>query len=460
MDFCGKKVLVVGLARSGIAAAALLSRLGACVTVNDSKKEEDLLEPIDEIKTLPNLRFCLGQAALPLLEGQEMLVLSPGIPDTVPFVKKAREMGINVIGEMELGYETLKGSVVAITGTNGKTTTTTLTGEIFKAFHKKTFVTGNIGLPTTSVSLESQKEDVHVIEVSSFQLETIKHFRPQASAILNITEDHLNRHGTMEAYIAMKERIFENQRQNDVCVLNADDPLLRMVPAHVPCRVAYFSRLKEVPFGAFVKGDAIYFKSYEGEESLICKTEEVKIPGLHNLENALAAAALTLCMGVDAQTVAQTLRTFSGVEHRIEFVRKVNGITYINDSKGTNVDSTLKAIDTMKTPTVILLGGSEKKANYLPLARAIKHSQVVACVTLGDTAKEITLALEEEKISPIVQAGYDFEKAIELASSLCPKGGTVLLSPACASFDMFVDFEQRGEVFKDLVHRIKEEPLK
>ena len=375
------------------------------------------------------------------------MVISPGIAFAKPFVQKAVEAGVEVIGELELGARRMCGELVAITGTNGKTTTTTLVGEFFKAAGRTTHVVGNIGYPITAAAGESTNEDVTVAEVSSYQCETIREFHPQVGAVLNITEDHLARHGTMECYVAMKRRIFAQQEAHDYAVFNYDDATCREMAEGLTAKIAWFSRTQQVSFGACVMDGNIVLRA--GGEHVVCACDEVLIPGPHNLENALAAVTIAGLLGVRPETMREVLKTFSGVEHRIETVRTIDGVTWINDSKGTNVDSTLKAIDTMTRPTVLILGGSDKKTNFDPLAQAIVQSgNIIHCVLIGDTAQQISQSLDRAGYTAYELAGYDFDDCIARCRAAAVPGGNVLLSPACASFDMFVDYEDRGRVFK------------
>ena len=446
-----KLALVVGLARSGVAAAMLLTAKGYAVRLNARKTKEELGEALLPLKGLKNIEYRLGEAPEGLLTGVDLAVVSPGVPIDHPVVRAAAEKGVELIGEMELASRYGKGRLVAVTGTNGKTTTSTLTGEIFKNAGKLTYVVGNIGLPYSAVAIDTRAEDVTVCEVSSFQLETISAFHPELSAILNITQDHLNRHRTMENYIRLKARIFENQTGTDVTVLNYDDPVLRGMEQLPGCRVVWFSRAQVPPLGAFVKDGMIVYGEAESFRP-VCAAAEVRIPGPHNLENALAATALAMEGGVPAPVIRHTLRTFKGVEHRLEFVRTLDGVRYINDSKGTNVDSTLKAIETMTQETVMIAGGSSKKVDMLPLARALQGSKVTHVVLCGDTAQE------KVGYQNVHHAGMDFEKAIRMARSLAAPGGNVLLSPACASFDLFADYEHRGAEFKRIVNGMEDSP--
>lgn len=453
MNYDQKKVLVVGMARSGVAAAQLLRASGAVVTVNDSKPESELgdqLKPLDGLK----LERHFGCGAMDLLEGQDCLVISPGIPDSAPFVRKAREMGIYVIGELELASQLSRGTLIAVSGTNGKTTTVSLLGEIFRNSGKMTHVVGNIGYPYALASLVSRNKDVIVCEVSSFQMETADTFHPHVALLTNITEDHLNRHGTMEVYTAMKMRMFQNQTPNDFAVFNADDPGLNGLPSQVRSRVLRFSRLKEVKEGAFVRDGKIFFRMGQTERK-ICGTDEVYIPGPHNLENALGAVCVAGAMEVPASVIRYSLKTFRGVEHRIETVRELDGVTYINDSKGTNVDSTIKAVQTMSQPTVIILGGYDKHTSFDPLSQEIVRSPMIRhAVLIGETAGLIQHSLEKAGFNHFSHA-ETLREAVENGRNLAARGWNVLLSPACASFDMFRDYEERGRVFKEIVNGLK-----
>ncbi|MBR5378975.1 MAG: UDP-N-acetylmuramoyl-L-alanine--D-glutamate ligase [Clostridia bacterium] len=441
-----QRVLVWGMAKSGIAAAKLLCQKGLYVRINDLKTRESLKPDIDALDSL-KLDDRLGEDVLTLLDDVDTLVISPGIPADHKAANLARQKGIEVISEIELAWRFSKGFLVGVTGTNGKTTTTTLIGEIFRAAGRDTKVVGNIGEPYSAHAGETTDESVTVCELSSFQLETISSFRPDISLILNLTEDHLNRHKTIENYAHIKERVFMNQQAGDALVLNYDDPITRDMAHRAKCDVYWFSRSEEVEKGAFVR-DGMVMWNDGNTVSPILPAKDIRIPGKHNLENALAAAAAAMIAGIPAETVVRTLRTFSGVEHRIETVCTKDGITYINDSKGTNPDSTIKAVETMTAPTVIILGGSVKNSDYAPMAKVIVNSKVKRAVLIGDTAQAIEKALREAGFTDIANEGYDFEAAVRRARDMASEGWNVLLSPACASFDMFRDFEHRGEEFK------------
>ena len=453
MNYEKKKVLVVGMARSGVAAAQLLRACGADVTVNDSKSEAELgsqLKPLEGLQM--ERRF--GCGAMELLDGMDCLVISPGIPDTAPFVVRAKEMGIYVIGELELAAQLSRGTLTAVSGTNGKTTTVSLLGEIFANSGRVTHVVGNIGYPFSLASLVSKPEDVIVCEVSSFQMETADTFHPHVALLTNITEDHLNRHGTMEVYTALKMRMFSNQTPEDYAVFNADDPGLNGLSRQVRSKVLKFSRKKEVREGAFVRDGQIMIR-LDGTERRVCRADEIYIPGPHNLENALGAVCVAAAMKVPVPVIRHSLKTFRGVEHRIERVRELNGITYINDSKGTNVDPTIKAVQTMTDPTVIILGGYDKHTSFDPLSREIVNSPMIRkAVLIGETAGLIKTSLNRAGFHETENA-QSLGDAVNKARASAGKGWNVLLSPACASFDMFKDYEERGRVFKEIVNELE-----
>ena len=450
MDVKNKRVIVLGMARSGVAAAKLLAKRGAVVTISDMKTEESFGGALDELKAL-GCTFALGEGPQKYLADQDMMILSPGIPVAKPFVQEAIAGGVEVIGELELGARMMRGGLCAITGTNGKTTTTTLVGELFRATGRPTHVVGNIGYPITADAGDMTDDDLTVAEVSSYQCETISTFHPHVGAVLNITEDHIARHGSMEAYIGMKRRIFANQTAEDWAVFNYDDPTCHEMAKGLAAKIAWFSRTQEVSCGVWVRDGMIVLNLGDGEKA-ICRADEVFIPGPHNLENALAAVTIAGAMGVAPALMAPVLRTFRGVEHRIETVRELDGVTFINDSKGTNVDSTQKAIATMTRPTVLILGGSDKKVSFDPLAQTIIEApQIEHCVLIGDTAEQIRAALERVGYTAYTMTGYDFDACLAACRSLARPGGCVLLSPACASFDMFKDYEDRGRIFKEKV---------
>ena len=441
------------MARSGVAAAQLLCKAGAKVVVNDSKPREQLGDALAPLDALP-VEWALGRPAGELLDGVDVLVISPGIPDTAGFVVEAKRRGVHVTGELEMAYQLSSGEMVAVTGTNGKTTTVSLLGEIFRNAGRVTHVVGNIGYPYSAAGLESRDDDMFVCEVSSFQMETAETFHPRAAALLNITEDHLNRHGTMAVYTDMKMRMFAQQTAEDTAVFNADDPALAPLVGQVRSQVMLFSRQREVEQGAFVR-DGMLVTRWQGEEAVVCGTDEIRIPGPHNLENALAAACIATSVGVPAPVIRHSLRTFAGVEHRIEFVRELEGVRYINDSKGTNVDSTIKAVQTMTQPTAIILGGYDKHCDFTPLIKEMLASpHIREAVLIGATADQIERTCLENGYTRLHRAAT-LEEAVDTCRSLASEGWNVLLSPACASFDMFADYEARGRIFKEIVQGLQ-----
>lgn len=444
-----KSVLVVGMARSGIAAAELLAKHGAKAVLSDQKTH---IEGIDRLTRL-GCESRLGEPPEALIDRCDLVVVSPAIPQDAPVILAAKAMDIPVIAELELAARCLPGITVAITGTNGKTTTSTLLGDIFTKAGKMTKVAGNIGLPLSAVSLIAGPEDYTVIEVSSFQLEHMPSFHPNGAAILNLTPDHLNRHGTMEAYGALKESMLRNQEAGDFFVYNADDPYCVAVAARAKARAIPFSRTKPQRQGAWIEDGQLIL-----EGRALCDASELGsgLPGPHNLENALAAAAMAMALSIPAPVIRHTLRTFPGVEHRMEAVRSFKGVRYINDSKGTNPDSSIQAVKSMSVPTILIAGGQDKQISFHGFAEAIHQNENIRHVVLiGDTANHIAEALSAVGYSAFTIAGYDFEKAVETAQGLAVEGGAVLLSPACASFDMFNDFEERGARFKELVHALR-----
>ena len=448
MDYKGKKVMVVGMAKSGIASAQLLLEKGAQVVLYDSKSLDRF--PAGEFDEFAGrAEFAFGIDADSVARQADALVLSPGVPTELGFITEAKAAGKKVIGEIELGYVYSQGEFVAITGTNGKTTTTALTGELFKNAGYHTFVLGNIGLPIAGEATKTKPGDIIVAETAALQLETIETFRPRASAVLNITEDHLNRYGTMENYTAAKERVFENQTQNDFCVLNVDNDIAWGMRDKPKSKIIGFSRQVQLDSGVFIEGGNIVSAEEDGRH-IICRADEVRIPGARNLENSLAATALARCYRIPEAVIRDTLMTFPGVEHRIEFVREYKGVRYINDSKGTNPDATEKAAAAMKEPTVLILGGSEKNNSFISLIRGF-GPQIRQVIAIGQTRERILRDAEEAGFTGIITAD-GFAEAVNKARDFAQPGWNVLLSPACASYDMFENYEQRGRVFKDIVN--------
>jgi len=452
VDVAGKTYLVVGMAKSGLACAELLKANGAMVYIADSRKRNDFSQDNQmRFDQVADMQF-LGEDPTDQLSDVDALVLSPGVPPKkVSFIQEAVSMNKPLIAEIELGYRACAAPVAAITGTNGKTTCTALTGEIFKNSGRKTFVLGNIGTPFALMAPEIEEEDIVVLEAAALQLETIIDFKPKVSAVLNITEDHIDRFDTMAYYIECKERIFENQNGSDYCVLNLDNEITHDMAAKTKAKVVWFSREQDVPYGAFVRNNMIVFR--DGHDDVeICATEDVYIPGGHNLENALACTAIAMVSGVLPEVISHTLKTFKGVEHRIEFVREVKGVRYINDSKGTNPDATINAIKAMNRPTVLILGGYDKKNDFDELFEAF-NPYIKTVIALGQTKGNLFKSAENTGFKDIYTAD-SFEEAVLMASEHAGHGDNVLLSPACASYDMFRNFEIRGETFKAIVSRL------
>ena len=448
MDLQGKKVLVFGSGISGEAAAGLLAERGAQVVLYDGNEKLDRAAVAGRVPG--GTQIVLGEFPEALLDGLDLVVMSPGVPTDLPVVARMREKSIPVWGEIELAYACAKGDVLAITGTNGKTTTTTLLGEIMREAADSVFVVGNIGTPYTGIASDTREDSVTVAEVSSFQLETVHSFRPKVSAILNITPDHLNRHHTMEAYIAAKERIAENQTEDDYCVLNYEDEVLREFGRDIRPQVLYFSSRRKLKRGVWMDGDRIVCGI--GEETVICTTGELQILGVHNYENVMAAVAMAGAYGVPADVIRRVVTSFKGVEHRIEFVAEKNGVAFYNDSKGTNPDAAIRGIRAMNRPTVLIGGGYDKDSVYDEWIRAF-DGRVKKLVLIGATREKIAETARKLGFTDIVMAD-SFEEAFEKCTEYAEPGDAVLLSPACASWGMFKNYEERGDKFKELVEQL------
>ena len=448
MDIQGKNVLVFGSGISGEAAAGLLAEHGARVILYDGNEKLNK----DEIsKRVPEgTQIILGGFPEDILDSLALVVMSPGVPTDLPVVEQMKAKGIPVWGEIELAYTYGKGDVLAITGTNGKTTTTTLLGEIMKEAADSVFVVGNIGTPYTGIASETSEDSVIVAEISSFQLETVRSFRPKVSAILNITPDHLNRHHTMEAYIGAKERIVENQTAEDYCVLNYEDEVLRQFGETVKAQVLYFSSRRKLNRGVYLDGDRIIC-NIDGETE-ICRTGDLQILGTHNYENVMAAVAMACAYGVPADIIRRVITSFKGVEHRIEFVAEKNGVAYYNDSKGTNPDAAIRGIRAMNRPTVLIGGGYDKDSSYEEWIDAF-DGKVKKLVLIGATREKIAETARKKGFTDIVLAD-SFEEAFEKCTEYAEPGDAVLLSPACASWGMFKNYEERGDKFKELVEQL------
>jgi UDP-N-acetylmuramoylalanine--D-glutamate ligase len=454
MELTDKRVLVVGLGKSGVASALFLKAHGARVTVSDTKSGDELRNEIPALLD-HGITVETGGHGERTFRGQDLIVVSPGVPVDAPMLVQARAMGEAVIGEIELAAQFLPGPIVAITGSNGKTTTTTLTGEILAAGGLSTLVGGNIGTPAISLAERAKPETVIVLEVSSFQLETIQTFRPRVAVVLNVTPDHLDRHRTFEAYVDAKARIFENQRGDDFAVLNEDDPTCVGMAARTRAQVFWFSRQKEVKQGAWVREGNILFRDGWGEQRTsqreIMLVSEIPLKGAHNLENVLAAVCAGALMGCTPEKIRQAVRDFKAVEHRLEFVATIRGVDYYNDSKATNVDATIKALESFPANVHLILGGKDKGSDYSVLNDLLRQ-RVKRVYTIGAAAAKI----ESQIVSPkgggveVVHA-ETLESALRKANAVAQPGDVVLLAPACASFDQFKNYEQRGQVFKEIV---------
>lgn len=452
MDLKNKNVLLVGLAKTGVSTIKKLNKLGANIIVNDIKPKEKLEGIIEEIDNLDNIEYVLGKH-LENIENIDLTIVSPGVPLDLPFIEKIKSEGIKIIGEVELAYRLSKNpTFIGITGTNGKTTTTSLVGEMFKKANKDTYIVGNIGNPVIDTVDLTNENSYLVTELSSFQLESIEDFKPKVSTIINITEDHLNRHHTMENYINAKARVFKNQDKNDFTILNYDDSIVRDLGKNSNGNVLYFSIKEEVNQGAYLdKNNNIVIK-VDGKELVLMNKSELSLPGNHNLENAMSAILMAYVLNIDTDVIIDTLRTFKGVEHRLEFVTNKDGIMFVNDSKGTNPDSTIKAITSYEKPIVLIAGGYEKQSDFTEMIKYATKN-VKALVLLGQTADKIATTAKEHGIDNISKV-EDMEAAVKKAYEIAESGDVVLLSPACASWDMYPNFEARGLDFKENIYKL------
>ena len=457
MQFEKKKVLVVGAGKSGVAAVKLLLKAGADVCLQDGNVKltaEDLKKNVGSVPVADGqeLTFAVGELSPEQKGALDYVVLSPGVPTDIAFVNELRDMGLPILGEIELAYLFEKGDVLAITGTNGKTTTTTLLGEIMDAHMQKTFVVGNIGNPYTDEVQKTTEKSVTVAEISSFQLETVHTFCPAVSGILNVTPDHLNRHHTMENYVAAKEAIAAKQTKEQYCVLNYEDEYTRDFAKRCSATPILFASAHELSDGFYYKDECIY-KAKGGSSEKLMNIHEMKLLGTHNVENVMAAIAMADAYGVPMETILETVRSFDAVEHRIEFVATKNGVDYYNDSKGTNPDASIKAVQAMVKPTYLIGGGSEKGSTYDEWIESFE-GKIVAFVLLGQTRDAIAACAKRHGFENCVMV-ESMQEAVDYCYSHAKEGEAVLLSPACASFDMFKNYEERGNVFKDMVHALK-----
>lgn len=451
MEWKQKKVLVFGTGISGIGAADLLEKVGAFPILydeNENLKEEDVRKKLPKDS---KAEIVIGELKEEIIHTLDLVVLSPGVPTDLPIVNKIRDAGLKIWGEVELAYENAKGDVLAITGTNGKTTTTSLLGAIMKHHQEDVYIVGNIGTPYTEAALKMNDKTISVAEISSFQLETIEKFHPCVSAILNITPDHLNRHHTMEEYIRVKERITENQGPDDTCVLNYEDKVLREFGKNLKCRVLFFSSQRTLERGIYLKDGIIQY--HDGTNTVtICNIKELKLLGVHNYENVMAAVGMALAYGIPLSEIQYAVKRFQAVEHRIEYVTEKNGVVYYNDSKGTNPDAAIKGIQAMDRPTLLIGGGYDKNSSYEEWIRAF-DGKVRYLVLIGQTKEKIAEAARKCGFFDVIFA-ETLEEAVHICTEKANPGDAVLLSPACASWGMFPNYEVRGKMFKEIVNKL------
>jgi len=448
INLADKRVLVVGLARTGIATALFCAARRARVTATEVRPEPQLTETAAQLRAAGVTLELGGHTESPFME-QDLIVPSPGVPLSLPGLVAARDAGIPIWSEIELAWRFLRGRLVCITGSNGKTTTTSLVGHILNAARKRVQVAGNIGTPMISVVDASSDSGITVVEASSFQLESIERFCPDVAVLLNLTPDHLDRHASFKDYKSAKARMFENQAENDAAILNADDAEVKQCTPARP-RVYWFSRQHRVACGCFLMGNEICFRG-EGTDTVLLRREDIPLRGSHNVENVLAAAVAAVLSGVEPGAIAEGVRTFPGVEHRIEYVARIAGVDYFNDSKATNVDATLKAIDAFDGNLLVILGGKDKGSDYTLLRESLRRRAKIVLL-IGAATEKIEAQLE--RAIPIERAGT-LARAVELAARIAKPGDTVLLAPACASFDQFESYEHRGRAFKALVHGLE-----
>ena len=449
-DVKGKRVLVVGLGKSGVASAQFLQQRGARVTASDAKAEDDLRA---DIRTLLDLGVAVetGGHGERTFRQQDLIVVSPGVPTNVPQLAQARAMGIPVIGEIELASRFLKGHIVAITGSNGKTTTTALAGDVIAWGGYESQVGGNIGTAAISLVADATDDTYNVLEVSSFQLETIQTFHPEIAVVLNVTPDHLDRHGSFDQYLAAKKRVFENQTSSDYAILNADDKQAARMADGIQVQVRWFSRQREVEHGAFVRDGRILHRDDSGEHEIM-PAAEIPLQGAHNLENVLAAVCIGMIVPCEPHRIRAAVKEFKAVEHRLEFVTTINGVQFYNDSKATNVDATIKALESFPGNIHIILGGKDKGSPYTVL-NPLLQERAKRVYTIGAAAAKI-----EKEIAGAAEIVHaeTLDVAVRRAFEAATPGDIVLLAPACASFDQFQSYEHRGRAFKDLVHALAE----
>lgn len=452
MEWNGKKVLVIGTGVSGIAATDLLVQVGAEVLLYDGNEKLKVEEIRKKLTTDENVEIIVGELSKEKIETITHVVVSPGVPIDHPLVNQMRESGKVILGEIELAYSLSGGEIAAITGTNGKTTTTALVGEILGAHFTSAFVVGNIGIPYTRMACQIKEDSVVAAEISSFQLETVCTFKPKVSAILNITPDHLNRHYTMENYADAKFAIAKNQTAEDVCVLNYEDERLREKAEQLTPKVFFFSSARALEQGIYLENGTDIVFAENGEKELVCQVTELNLLGKHNYENVMAAVAICYFMGVPMATIKKVIREFVSVEHRIEYVAEKKGVKYYNDSKATNTDAAIQGIRAMPGSTLLIGGGYDKESEYDEWIEAF-DGKVKWLVLLGQTKDKIEICARKHGIEQIIKVDT-MEEAVEICARYAEPGDAVLLSPACASWGMFDNYEQRGNIFKELVRNL------
>ena len=452
MELKDKKVLVAGSGKSGISAADLLKKVGAGVIIYDGNANLNKEDILAKLQNIESVEVILGELPIGVIKNVDLMVLSPGIAIDAPFVNAVREAGVPIWGEVELAYVVGKGKLAAITGTNGKTTTTALVGEILAAYYEDVDVVGNIGTPYTQTAFDSTDDTVTVAEISSFQLETIHTFKPDVSAVLNITPDHLNRHYTMECYTDVKMDITKNQPEEAPVILNYEDEILRKYAPKLHNKIIWFSSKQELDEGIYLEGKNIIYA--EGsDKQIITTTEDTTLVGIHNTENIMAAIGIAMNMGVPAKIIKEAIRKFKAVEHRIEYVDTIDDVNYYNDSEGTNTDTSIQAIQAMSRPTVLIAGGYDKKVSFDDWAKEL-DGKIKCLVLLGETSEQIADTVKKYGYENIIFT-QSLEEAVQVCYEKSEPGEAVLLSPACASWDMFDCYEQRGDMFKELVKKLK-----